>query len=66
MTDKNDLEKLRKELEEFEEGFPDGVYTVSRDLNEPRLKVRTLCKYCEERGIKPEDLTVEELKQFYE
>ncbi|KZD55589.1 hypothetical protein [Bacillus cereus] len=37
-----DFEALRKEMEEFEEGFPDGVYTAPSSPNEPRIKVRDL------------------------
>ncbi|QKE76205.1 hypothetical protein HPK19_25690 (plasmid) [Arthrobacter citreus] len=62
--DKKDLEKLRKEIEEFEDGFPDGVYCVPRDPNEPRIKVRKLFEYCREKGVDPIDLTDEEREQF--
>ncbi|PGK04571.1 hypothetical protein COC97_14715 [Bacillus anthracis] len=58
------FEKLRREMEEFEAGFPDGVYAAPSSPNEPRIKVKALFKYCREKGIDPKDLTEEELEQF--
>jgi hypothetical protein len=58
------FEKLRREMEEFEAGFPDGVYTVPSGPNEPRVKVKALFEYCREKGIDPGDLTDEEREQF--
>jgi Ribonuclease G/E len=58
------LEKLRREMEEFEEGFPDGVYTAPSSPNEPRIKLKEMYQFCREKGIDPEDLTEEELEQF--
>ncbi|WP_232357409.1 hypothetical protein [Bacillus tropicus] len=50
--------------ERFERGFPDGVYVEPSDKKEPRVKVRALFKYCNERGVEPKDLTDEEREQF--
>lgn len=58
------LEKLIKEIEEFEAGFPDGVYAAPSSPNEPRIKVKALFEYCREKGVDPEDLTDEEREQF--
>jgi hypothetical protein len=33
---------LRKEVEEFDEAFPDGVFAFPPDPQEPRVKVREL------------------------
>lgn len=56
--------KLKREIEEFEAGFPDGVYAISSGPNEPRIKVREMYQYCREKGIDPEDLIEEELDKF--
>ncbi|QWH15576.1 hypothetical protein EXW38_30730 (plasmid) [Bacillus mycoides] len=58
------FEKLRREMEEFEAGFPDGVYAVPSGPNEPRVKVKALFEYCREKGIDPGGLTDEEREQF--
>lgn len=58
------FEKLRKEMEEFEAGFPDGVYAGPSSSNEPRVKVKALFQFCREKGVDPEDLTDEEREQF--
>lgn len=34
------------------------------DKKEPRIKVKALFEYCNERGVKPKDLTDEEREQF--
>ncbi|MEK4646348.1 hypothetical protein [Bacillus sp. PK30] len=58
------FEKLKKEMEEFESGFPDGVYVARSSSNEPRIKVKALFEHCRKHGKDPEDLTEEELEQF--
>ncbi|MFB7305061.1 MULTISPECIES: hypothetical protein [Bacillaceae] len=58
-------EKLIKEIEEFDNAFPDGVFCIPRIPGEPRVKVRMLWDYCKAKGIdNPEDLSEEEMKQF--
>lgn len=64
MEEARRLEKLIKEMEEFEAGFPDGVYAIPPGPNEPRIKVREMYQYCREKGVDPEDLTEEELDKF--
>ncbi|WP_088010797.1 hypothetical protein [Gottfriedia acidiceleris] len=51
-------------IDKFEKGFPDGVYVEPSYKNEPRIKVKALFKYCNERGLEPKDLSEEERKQF--
>lgn len=51
-------------MDRFEREFPDGVYVEPSDNKEPRVKVRALFKYCNERGVEPKDLTDEEREQF--
>lgn len=63
---RKDENLIRKEIEEFENGFPDGVYAIPHDPKAPRVKVRALNDYCKEKGITPEDLTAEEMEQFLE
>lgn len=64
VVEANRFEKLKREMEEFEAGFPDGVYAVPSSSNEPRIKVKALFEYCREKGVDPEDLTDEEREQF--
>ncbi|MGH0775273.1 hypothetical protein ACQVSN_26975 [Bacillus mobilis] len=62
MSSHNDI--LRKQMEDFEAGFPDGVYVAPSSKDEPNIKVKALCEYCRERGVDPQDLTDEERQQF--
>lgn len=55
---------IRKELEQFEDAFPDGVYAGPHDPKEPVIKVRALYNYCKSKGVKPKDLSEEEMEQF--
>ncbi|HDR6313119.1 TPA: hypothetical protein QCU60_005147 [Bacillus cereus] len=64
MEEAKRFEKLKREMEEFEAGFPDGVYAAPSSSNEPRIKVKALFEYCREKGVDPEDLTDEEREQF--
>ncbi len=58
-------EKLIKEIEAFDDAFPDGVFAIGRKPGEARVKVRALWDYCQEKGgIEPTDLTLEEMEQF--
>ncbi|MDW0118603.1 hypothetical protein QTL97_16885 [Sporosarcina thermotolerans] len=57
---------LRKDDENFEGQFPDGVFAIPKDNDEPRIKVRALFNYCEQRGITPDQLSCEELEKFME
>lgn len=59
-------EKLIKEIEEFDNAFPDGVFAIPRNPNEPKVKVRALMDYCRERGLQPSQLSPEEMGQFLE
>lgn len=56
------------ELPSFEEIAdsepPDGVFTDPNPKDARQVRVRALFKYCEERGIEPNDLTEEECEQF--
>jgi hypothetical protein len=58
--------KLIKEIEEFDNAFPDGVYTVPRNPKEPKVKVRALWDYCKRKGVEPKDLSREEIGEFLE
>jgi hypothetical protein len=57
-------EKLIKEIEEFDNAFPNGIFAIPRNPKDPRVKVRALRDYCDSKGVKPKDLTEEEMKQF--
>ncbi|MFT8320069.1 MAG: hypothetical protein ABF649_04120 [Bacillus sp. (in: firmicutes)] len=58
-------EKLIKEIEEFDNAFTDGIFAYPRNPNEPKVKVRALWDYCQEKGgIEPKDLTPEEMEKF--
>ncbi|MED1951474.1 hypothetical protein [Brevibacillus centrosporus] len=51
-------------IDDCDGDFPDGVYAVPRTPGEPRVKVRKLSEYCRVKGIKPSDLSKEEMEQF--
>lgn len=57
-------EKLIKEIEEFDDAFPDGIFAIPRNPNEPRVRVRALMDYCEKRGVESNELSPEEMEQF--
>ncbi|WP_257141555.1 hypothetical protein [Bacillus wiedmannii] len=40
-------------MDKFEKGFPDGVYVKTGDKKEPRVKVKALFQYCNEREVEP-------------
>lgn len=50
--------------QKFDDAFPNGVFAIPRNHNEPRVKIRALYNYCLEKGVKPEQLSVEEWEQF--
>ncbi len=56
---------IKKEIDEFEQGFPDGVYAIPREKNEPRLNVRKMDAFCRENQIDPDQLTEKQMEQFY-
>ncbi|WP_245590425.1 hypothetical protein [Aneurinibacillus terranovensis] len=55
---------IRRELEQFDNAFPNGVYAVPRNPKEPRVKVRALHEYCKAKGITPEELSEQEMNRF--
>ena len=55
---------MKKDIEDFDDQFPDGVFTIPRDESEPRVKGRQLLAYCKEKGVEPKDLTSGETQQF--
>ncbi|MES9681773.1 hypothetical protein ABWK22_02410 [Gottfriedia acidiceleris] len=55
---------MLEEMDKFEKGFPDGVYVEPSNKREPRIKVKALFKYCNERGLEPKDLSDKEREQF--
>ncbi|WP_374718367.1 hypothetical protein [Neobacillus sp.] len=52
--------------EEFDDAFPDGVFVIPRLPGHPRVKVRALWEYCQEKNILPKDLSKEEIERFLE
>ncbi|MCU5076999.1 hypothetical protein OB985_05330 [Bacillus cereus] len=58
------INNLLNEMDNFEKGFPDGVYVAPSSKEQPRVKVKALFQYCNERGIEPKDLTEQEREQF--
>lgn len=61
-----DESRLRKEMEDFEEGFPDGVYAAPSSPKSPRIRVHELFAYCKKYGKDPESLDKKEMEQFLE
>ncbi|EJY55890.1 pyruvate phosphate dikinase [Alicyclobacillus hesperidum URH17-3-68] len=66
IADWKELIEARKRLiEEYDrDDFPDGIYAVPRDPNQPRVQVRRLYEYCRERGLSPSQLSEAEMRQF--
>ena len=50
--------------EDFDKGFPDGIYAIPKGNDSPSYNVRALDKYCSDRGIDASQLTPEELSSF--
>ncbi|MEX3713350.1 hypothetical protein ABFV99_13180 [Cytobacillus horneckiae] len=57
-------DNLLREIDEFEKGFPDGVFVDPKGKNEPKINFRALSRYCSEKGVRPADLTETERAQF--
>ncbi|MBT2757908.1 hypothetical protein J7E71_18685 [Mesobacillus foraminis] len=55
---------LREDIDKFENAFPDGVFAFPPDPKAPKVRIRALDKYCREKGIKPVDLSKEEMERF--
>lgn len=55
---------MRKDIEKFDDAFPDGVFAFPAPAESPKVKIRALDKNCKERGVQPKDLTDEEMKHF--
>ncbi len=55
---------LREDIDKFDNAFPDGVFAFPPDPNAPKVRIRALDKYCREKGIKPVDLSKEEMERF--
>ncbi|PEK98316.1 hypothetical protein [Bacillus sp. AFS017336] len=53
-----------KEINEFEKVFPDGVYVNPNVKKAAIVRVKAMYDYCNEKGIKPKDLTEKEREQF--
>jgi hypothetical protein len=58
--------KLIKEIEEFDNAFPDGIYAIPPYPKEPRVKVRALWDFCKQKGVEPKDLSREEIEKYLE
>ncbi|WP_232353769.1 hypothetical protein [[Bacillus] enclensis] len=54
----------RIDIERFDNAFPDGVFAFPATAEVPKVKIRTLDKYCKGLGVEPKDLTEEEMKPF--
>lgn len=65
MKKENGLLFVRK-IDNFEEGFPDGVYAVPSKPQEPILNIPAMYGYCKSKGVKPAELSKKEMEQFLE
>ncbi len=54
----------RRDIERFDNAFPDGVFAFPASIDSPKVKIRALDNYCKEHGVEPKDLTEEEMKPF--
>ncbi|KAA0566578.1 hypothetical protein F0342_00560 [Bacillus sp. CH30_1T] len=55
---------MHKDIAKFDNAFPDGVFASPAPDESPKVKIKALDKYCKEHGIRPKDLTEEEMQQF--
>jgi hypothetical protein len=55
---------MRKDIDKFDNAFPDGVFAFPAPTDAPKVKIRALDKYCKEHGVEPNELTEEEVKPF--
>lgn len=63
-TDNKVGDQLIEKMDEFDKGFPNGVFADSGNQIMPKINMRALSRYCSERDIKPKDITEEEMEQF--
>ncbi len=55
---------MRRDIDKFDNAFPDGVFAFPASTESPKVKIRALDKYCKEHGVEPKDLTADEMKPF--
>lgn len=65
MDERKTPKKTTDIVDDFDDAFPDVVFATPRiPGKDPRVKVRKLYDYCKQRGIRPSDLSREEMEQF--
>lgn len=64
-TDDKVGDLLNEKMDEFDKGFPNGVFADSGNQIMPKINMRALSRYCTERGIMPNEITAKEMEQFY-
>ena len=50
----------------FDDGFPDGVFTLPSSTNKQKVKVRALFEFCKKNNVCPSELSKEQMEQFLE
>lgn len=63
MKEEKEKALLRKEINDFERGFPDGVYAVPSQDNRI-LKTRALIAYCRENDLDVETVGRDIIERF--
>lgn len=53
-----------RKLDDFDKGFPNGVFADAGKEEIPRINMRSLSLYCSKQGIKPKELTNKEMQKF--
>ncbi|MDG5790147.1 hypothetical protein QA612_22160 [Evansella sp. AB-P1] len=57
---------VMRKNQQFDDAFPNGVFAVPKSPDTPKVKVRALYNYCQEKGVEPKDLTTKEMEMFLE
>jgi hypothetical protein len=53
-----------RDIERFDNAFPDGVFAFPASTESPKVKIRALDNYCKKHGVESKDLTEDEMKPF--
>jgi len=65
MNEEKDREKLRKQIQEFDDGFPDGVFLAPhRGKYNKEIKLRALLDYCKEHNLNVETIGDDIIEKF--
>lgn len=62
-TRRKEQDDMISDIDDMDKAIPTGKYVLPGGTP-PRIRLRDMYKFCQEKGINPEDLTEEQKKQF--